>query len=90
MRNKYAITIAAFLVWMTFFDQHDIISQVKLKMKLWDMESKKEYYTQKIEEVNQTKAELFTDNASLEKFAREQYMMKKPEEDLFVMSDSIQ
>lgn len=89
LKNKYAISTFVFLVWMIFFDQHDLISQVQLKMKWWDMENKKEYYSMKIEEVNHIKNELFTNDASLEKFAREKYMMKKSNEDLFIITDSV-
>ena len=70
---------------MLFFDDNDIISQVRLRLKLSEYESKKEYYQEKISEVKKEKEELLTNQASLEKFAREQYMMKKDNEDLFVI-----
>lgn len=85
LRNKYFLTIIAFFVWMLFFDKNDIVSQVKLRWKLHEMRSKQEYYSAMIKQVNNEKKELFTSTESLEKFAREQYMMKKDEEDLFVI-----
>jgi cell division protein FtsB len=85
LRNKYLLATAAFLSWMLFFDDNDIISQVRLRLKLSEYESKKEYYQEKISEVKKEKEELLTNQASLEKFAREQYMMKKDNEDLFVI-----
>ncbi|HYV94187.1 MAG TPA: septum formation initiator family protein [Chitinophagales bacterium] len=85
MRNKYVITITAFLVWMLFLDRNDIISQVQLRLKLSDLRDKKSYYQQQIAEVKKEKQELLTNQDSLEKFAREKYMMKKDNEDLFVI-----
>ncbi|MEO6168000.1 MAG: septum formation initiator family protein [Chitinophagales bacterium] len=84
-KNKYLIASVAFLSWMLFFDNNDIISQVQLRMKLSEYRNKKEYYEQKISEVKKEKQELLTNQQSLEKFAREQYMMKKDDEDLFVI-----
>lgn len=85
LKNKYLLVAIAFLSWMLFFDNNDIISQVQLRMKLSEYRNKKEYYEQKIAEVKKEKQELLTNQQSLEKFAREQYMMKKDDEDLFVI-----
>lgn len=85
MKNKYILTGLAFLVWMFFFDRNDIISQVQLRLKLSDYRDKREYFEQQIAEVKKEKQELLTNQSSLEKFAREQYMMKKDNEDLFVI-----
>ncbi len=85
LKNKYLLVTLAFLSWMFFFDNNDIVSQVQLRMKLSEYRNKKEYYEQKIAEVKSEKQELLTNQQSLEKFAREQYMMKKDEEDLFVI-----
>lgn len=85
MKNKYLLVAVAFLSWMLFFDNNDIVSQVKLRMQLSEYRNKKEYYEQKIAEVTHEKQELLTNQQSLEKFAREQYMMKKDDEDLFVI-----
>jgi len=85
MRNKYLLTLLAFFIWMLFFDQNDIVSQVELRMKLSDYRSKQAYYEQQIKDVNREKNELLTNKDSLERFAREQYMMKKDNEDLYVI-----
>src|ERR1044071_2014895 len=77
MRNKYLLALSAFLVWMLFFDRNDIVSQVQLRMKLADYRDKKEYYEKQIKDVKREKNELLTNKDSLERFAREQYMMKK-------------
>lgn len=85
MRNKYLLALSAFLVWMLFFDRNDIVSQVQLRIKLADYRDKKEYYEKQIKDVKREKNELLTNKDSLERFAREQYMMKKDNEDLYVI-----
>ena len=85
MRNKYLLALSAFLVWMLFFDRNDIVSQIQLRMKLADYRDKKEYYEKQIKDVKREKNELLTNKDSLERFAREQYMMKKDNEDLYVI-----
>lgn len=70
---------------MLFFDRNDLVSQVQLRMKLSDYRDKKEYYELQIKDVKREKQELLTNKDSLEQFAREQYMMKKENEDLYVI-----
>jgi cell division protein FtsB len=84
-KNLYVITGAAFLAWMLFFDRNDLITQVRLQMKLDQYRQKKHYYEQQINAVNKEQQELLTNKEALERFAREEYLMKKDEEDLFVI-----
>ena len=83
--NKFFLATVAFSGWMIFFDQNDVVSQIKLRMKLSAFRDKKEYYEQQITSVKKEKQELLTNQDSLERFARERYMMKKDNEDLFVI-----
>ena len=85
LRNKYAITTIVFLVWMLFFDQNDIITQIKLKSELYQINKEKAYYLEQIHETQQDLENLLNDNEKLEKFAREKYLMKKDNEDIFVI-----
>jgi cell division protein DivIC len=84
-RNFYVITGLSFFVWMLFLDSNDLISRYRLAAKLRSLQNEKEYYQQKIKAVEQDKNELFGDRESLEKFAREKYLMKKDNEDVFVI-----
>jgi len=85
LKNRYIITTFLFLLWMLFFDQNDIISQVKLKNQLHQLNKDKEYYQEQIEVTQSELENLLNDNEKLERFAREKYLMKKPDEDLFVI-----
>jgi len=84
-KNKYAVTLLLFLVWMMFFDRNNVISQVKLSQALSSLEERKQAYKEKIVEVKADKEDLLTNTESLEKFAREKYWMKKDNEDIFVI-----
>ncbi len=84
-RNFYFVCGAVFLVWMTFLDSNDLITRFKMSSKLGDLEDEKEYYTQKIVEVEKDRNELMTNKELLEKFAREKYLMRKESEDIYVI-----
>lgn len=84
-RNFYFLFSVGFFIWMLFFDVNDFVSQYELRQKRAELEDEKAYYTAKIEEVKQDKAELMSRPALLEKFAREKYLMKKPNEDVFIV-----
>lgn len=84
-KNFYFITGFVFLIWMLFLDNNDLISQLRLSAKYNDLIEEKEYYQQKIEEVEVDRQGLMSDEELLEKFARERYLMKEADEDLFVI-----
>lgn len=85
LKNKFVVVSALFLVWMMFFDKNDWITQIKLKQQLRGIEKEKAYYQAQAEQVKADSKDLFTDPQKLEKFAREEYLMKKDNEDLFVI-----
>jgi cell division protein FtsB len=73
---------------MIFLDSNDLISRYRLGAKLRALENEKEYYQEKISEVEKDRQELMTDKELLEKFAREKYLMKKPTEDVFIIQEN--
>lgn len=85
LKNKYVVSIIVFLVWMTFFDRNDFISQYSYKQELNKLKVDKEYYLKQVEENKESIFELMSDPANLEKFAREKYHMKKDDEDVFLI-----
>lgn len=78
------VTLIVFAVWMMFFDQHNMINQIELRAELYQLESDKEYYQAEIEQIREDLDELLSDDAKLEKFAREKYFMKRANEEIFV------
>ncbi len=86
-RNFYVVTGVLFLVWLTFLDSNDLISRFSMSSKLRSLENEKEYYQEKIREVEKDRKELMTNKELLEKFAREKYLMKKESEDVFIIQE---
>ncbi len=86
-KNKYFLTLVAFFIWLLIFDQNNLIDRANNIHKLHQLEKEKKYYLQKIKQDNKRLNELKTDKKNLEKFAREQYLMKKDNEDVFVIVD---
>jgi cell division protein FtsB len=79
------MAVLVFLVWLLIFDNNSLIDRVRYLKILHDMEEEKQYYLERIEEDSRRLNELKTDRDNLEKFAREQYFMKKENEDVFVI-----
>jgi cell division protein DivIC len=86
-RNKYILTLLVLIVWLLVFDRNNLIDRVKYLKALDEMEEQKIYYTEKIRNDSARLDELRTNAENLEKFAREQYLMKKEKEDIFVIVD---
>jgi cell division protein DivIC len=84
-RNFYIVSLAVFFIWMLALDSNNLIARFQLSSKLNSLEDEKEYYEEKIQEVQRDHDELFGDRESIEKFAREKYLMKKESEDIYVI-----
>ncbi|NLV18586.1 MAG: septum formation initiator family protein [Bacteroidetes bacterium] len=84
-RNKYFLTILVFLIWIILLDSNNLLLRIREMRELNRLKTDKEYYTEKIKVDRSKLQELKTDDHNLEKFAREQYRMKKPDEDLFIV-----
>jgi cell division protein FtsB len=88
LRNKYVLTTVLFFVWMLLFDQNNLTERRKNASQYEQLLEEKDYYLKKIDEDRKRIEELKTNNDNLEKFAREQYLMKKENEDIFIIVDS--
>lgn len=85
LKNKYVLTLLAFLIWMLFFDQNNLISQYRLTKKVDELQEKKEFYQEQIKKDRKAARELKTNINTLEKYAREKYLMKREDEDIFLI-----
>ncbi|MCB9287944.1 MAG: hypothetical protein H6560_11555 [Lewinellaceae bacterium] len=84
LRNKYFLVLAFFFFWMIFVDKHDFLTQWRLQRAVDQMQYEKEQYIEKIEKAKKDRLDL---EVNKEKFAREQYYMKKSNEDVFIIED---
>ena len=85
LKNKFILALLVFLVWLTFFDQNNLIDRVQQLNRNEKLQKEKAYYIEKIKEDSTKLHQLKTDEENLEEFAREQYYMKKKDEDIFII-----
>lgn len=85
LRNKFLLTLLAFVTWMIFFDRNNLILQYSRRQEYKDQLENKAYYQKEISDIQKQTGELSNNAASIEKFAREKYMMKKDNEDVFIV-----
>ena len=84
LQNKWYATILIFVVWMLFFDRNSVINQISLVSSINEAEELKEYYIEQHYSDSIALRILKYDTSMLEKFGREKYLMKKPNEDIFL------
>jgi cell division protein FtsB len=89
LRNKYLLTLTGFVVWMLFFDKNDVFTQLERRKNLAEIEQSKTYYSKKIAESKKFTQDIQTNAAAIEKFAREKYLMKRDNEDLFLIQKPV-
>jgi cell division protein FtsB len=83
--NKFVITLLVFFFWLLFFDQHSIWERKEYKNNIKALNEEKIHYQTEIKKDKKSIHELKTNRENLEKFARETYLMKKKNEDIFII-----
>ena len=88
LKNKYIASIIVFILWITFFDRNDLWTQWDRKQELRKLEVSTAFYEKEIASTKKDLTDLNNDPAVLEKFAREKFYLKKPNEEIFLVDDS--
>lgn len=83
--NKYLIAFIIFSVWMLFVDDNNIFFLRKNVNKLKEYRVEKAYFLEKIRRDSIQLQEMKANAKNLEKFAREEFLMKKKDEDIFII-----
>lgn len=86
LKNKYLIAGVFFLVWIVFFDPKDIPSSINRIETYKKLQQTERNLNKKIAETRKDLDLLKTNPQTIEKYARENYMMKKDNEDLFIIA----
>ena len=87
LRNKYLILFLLFILWIIFIDDYNLINQSKIKNTVDDLKSQKEFYINEIKTDSTELYQLQNNPAEQEKFAREKFLMKKENEDIFIIRE---
>ena len=83
LTNKYIVILSAFLIWMFFFDANVQLNK-EFKKEINELNNTINFYKKEIKKDKKTITEL-QDSLQLEKFAREKYLMKKENEDIYII-----
>lgn len=85
IKNKFFLVTVGLIVWLLFFDKNDLFTQMDLIQKRNKLKAERDYYIEEIKKNKHALLELETNKKSLEIFAREKYLMKKDNEDVYVI-----
>ncbi|MDO6492035.1 MAG: septum formation initiator family protein [Cellulophaga sp.] len=88
--NMYVLVLTVFVIWMIFFDTNSLFIHNELQNQIESLEKQKEYLKDEIARDKKI-IEKLSDPKELEKFAREQYFLKKKDEEIYLIEyqDSI-
>jgi len=87
LRSKYLIVLAGFAVIMLFLDKNDLFTQAERRRELRELRQNKDYYTKAVAAERKELEALRKDPAALEQYAREKYLMKRDNEDLYIVPE---
>lgn len=88
LNHKLLVVVAAFLVWMTFFDRNSFLLHVERERNISALQDSISYYKREIERQKTFLNELRSDPKQMEKFVREHYGLKKDNEDIYIIKRS--
>ena len=85
LKDKYFLTLVAFLVWILFLDRNNLVSQYRLHKELLGHKQQMEFYLRETYKDSVALRKLTTDTAEMERIAREKYFMKRDSEDIYLI-----
>ncbi len=85
LRNRYVVVGVLAVVWMLLFDRYDVGVHWRLQRKINQLESDRTFYQSEIIRLKAERRLLQTSRAEAERLAREQYLMKRTDEDLYIV-----
>lgn len=87
VKNKYFAVGFVAAAWLLFFDRYSLIGQGKIRAEINQLEKDKAYYKEECEKLRERQAVLDSDPDEIEKYAREKFLMKRKDEDLFLLKN---
>lgn len=88
--HKYLVTIAIFVLIIGVFDENNLIQRIKHHSEMHELNTEIEHYRKQYEENNRQLKEITSNPRELEKVAREKYLMKKADEDIYIFEEDMQ
>ncbi len=88
LKNKYLITVILFIIWITALDDYNLINQKRIINNIKEMQEQKKFYLTEIEKDSIELYQLQNNPEAQEKFAREKFLMRKKNEDIFIIREN--
>ncbi len=85
LNNRYVYAVVIFLVLFLFVDQFNLFEQIRLRRTLNDQKEQIEFYENEISKSRDLLNRLENDTATMEQVARENYMMKRENEVVYLI-----
>lgn len=82
--NIYVLVLTVFVIWMLFFDTNSLLIHLELRKEIRKLEKQQEFLKTEIEKDKKIIQKL-SDPVELEKFAREEYYLKKKDEEIYLI-----
>ncbi|MBP3552469.1 MAG: septum formation initiator family protein [Bacteroidaceae bacterium] len=86
-RHKYWVVTIAFIVIIGVLDENSLMRRAMHKYEIAELKSEIERYTEQFEEDSRRLEELDNNPEAIEKIAREKYLMKRPDEDVYIYAE---
>ncbi|MFD0798568.1 septum formation initiator family protein [Maribacter chungangensis] len=84
MTNMYVMVLTAFLIWMIFFDTNSLLIHNELKKEIEKLEKTQDFLKKEIAK-DKAIIDKLSSKDELEKFAREEYYLKKKNEEIYLI-----
>ncbi len=81
--NSYIVILTIFLIWILFFDENTLLNR-EFNKEIDDLKTTINFYKKEIQKDKKIIQQL-QDSLQLERYAREKYLMKKDNEDVFII-----
>ncbi len=82
--NAYVLVLTVFVIWMLFIDTNSLLIHLELKKEINKLEKQKEFLKEEIAK-DKVIIDKLSDAKELEKFAREEYYLKKKNEEIYLI-----
>lgn len=88
--NKYVLTLIGFAVWMIWFDTQDLPGELHKAARYKELQASEAALKSRIAASRNELNQLITNLKTVEQYAREKYLMKKDNEELFIVAEGNQ
>lgn len=82
--NRYVLVLLIFAFWMFFLDSNSWLTHHELDQEINELKENKEYYQKEIAK-DRSIIDNLNDSFELENYARQNYFMKRPNEDIYII-----